>query len=164
MTIHRVRMGICAMALGAVASLVPTAPAWAGSSRTSGSDPHSAFCQLEKQSTSGRVSKLTTAATTALIKGNWPLAQKDLLAIDTQTGKLEHEFIAALSSAPANVRKAANAVVKEVPAEERAIRDSTSVSQYESTETAAIGSTFTGYATTIANYETSTCGSAATSF
>jgi hypothetical protein len=167
---RRAGMGLGVAVIGAALAMAPVAPAWAGLQRahgkthhkaksTGGSNTGSSFCQLEKSVVSEESSSLETAATNALVAGKWSVAQKDLISIDKDTGKLEAEFIAALSSAPANVKAAASALVKFVPAEEKAVQDSTSVAGFEAAEQAAETTLFTTDAKVLAAWDTSQCGS-----
>ena len=97
------------------------------------SNPNSAYCKLEKTNLADNspVSAKENAVSKVMESGNWKLAQKNLLALDNQTGKLEQQLISALSSAPAKVRAAGRQAIKLVPAELTAIKNSTSVAQFE---------------------------------
>jgi hypothetical protein len=169
---QRARTGLGIAVIGAALALAPMAPAWAGvhtstthakthhkPKSSGGSNTGSSFCQLERSVTADEHSSLVTAATNALLAGNWPLAQKDLITIDKQTGKVEAEFLAALSSAPANVKAAAAALIRFVPAEEKAVRDSTSVASFEAAERAAATPVFVSSSKVLASWYTSQCGS-----
>jgi tetrahydromethanopterin S-methyltransferase subunit H len=171
MKIHRARLGLGAAVFGAALAMAPAIPAWAGvhksSSGTSaksskGSDPNGSFCRLEKSVLSDENSKVETAATNAMVAGNWTVAQKDLIAIDKQTGKLETAFISTLSKAPKNVKSAAAKIIKIVPAEEKAVEDSTSVSQFEQEEEAVTNSSFNSAAKVLQTWDVSQCGSITT--
>jgi len=137
------------------------APAAASATSVSGSNPKSAFCKLEKAAlaTNSPTSAKEAAATKAMLAGNWKTAQKIFLSLYGQTGKLEQEMTSALSSAPANVRAAAQQTLKIVPAELNAIEHSTSVAQFETAmQKVASGAKFTKAATTLEGYESAQCG------
>jgi len=173
------RAGISVVVMGAVLALAPTAPVWAGvhnaqkhhkthkhhvsTTSPKGLNADGSFCQLEKSTRQDENSKQETAATNALIAGNWSVAQKDLLAIDKRAGRLEVQFLAALASAPANVKTAAGEILKFVPSEEKAIEDSTSAANFESAEQSALGPKFSSAAATLSAYETAQCGSVTSS-
>jgi hypothetical protein len=126
-----------------------------------GSNPNSAFCRLEKATlaTNSPTSKKEAALEKALESGNWTVAKKDLLALDSQTGKLEQELVSALSSAPAKVKAAAQQSIKLVPAELNAIKNSTSVAQFTAAEQKATnGPKFQKAETVLENYDTAQCG------
>ncbi len=124
-----------------------------------GSHPNSHFCQLLKQEQTQDSSKLETAATKALEKQNWKVAQADLKKLYGQSTKLVKEITAALSSAPAKVRAAAKQGLKLLPAEEKAVSASTSVDQFETAEEASTSTqAFKSVAQTLSTYETAQCG------
>jgi hypothetical protein len=168
---RRAQMALGVAVIGTALALGPVAPAWAGLHKSNthgkshkakpsgGSNTGGSFCQLEKSVLSAENSTLENDATNALVAGKWSVAQKDLLTIEKQSGKIEAEFIAALSSAPANVKAAAATLVKFVPAEEKALQDSTSASSFEAAEQAAEGPSFQSAAKVLAAYDTSQCGS-----
>ena len=135
---------------------------WAASGATgTGSNPNSAFCKLEKASLAinSPTSTREVALTKALEAGNWTVAKKDLLAIESQTGKLEKELTSALSSAPANVKAAAQQSIKLVPAELNAVRNSSSVAQFTAAiQKATNAPQFQKAADTIAGFDASQCG------
>jgi thioredoxin-like negative regulator of GroEL len=158
MNLHRATIGLGAVAIGMMLTIAPTAPAW-GASTTKGSNPNGAFCKLEKSVLKDDNSKIEDQASTALEAGKWSVAQKDLETIDKQTGKLEVELLAALSSAPKNVKAAAQQVIKIVPAEEKAVTNSHSVKQFEAAEEAVTSTKFQSAATVLESYNTSQCGS-----
>jgi hypothetical protein len=157
MRLQRVLTGVAVVAMSSGVTLVSTAPAWAASSK--GANPKGAFCQLEKKTQASAESGPEVAATKAMIKGNWPLAQKNLLAAEKSQGKLESKFFSVLSSAPSNVQSAARQLIKQVPALENIVRTSTSVSQFESKEQKfSTGAAYSKAAQTIESYYTSQCG------
>jgi hypothetical protein len=135
---------------------VTSAPAGAAS----GSNPNGAFCKLEKSSSTLATSKTAVAASKALIAGNWKLAQKDLLSVDKQDASVTKQFSAALSSAPANVKAAAQQLIKLEPQIVNAVKNAKSASQFEKTELALTNSpTFSSAGQTIIAYNTAQCGS-----
>jgi hypothetical protein len=160
MRFHRARIGVAIVAMGVAMTTAMDSGAPASAAlRHGGSDPNSAFCKLEKDTLKDENSKIESAATDALIDGKWKTAQKDLIQIDKSTGKLEQSFFAALSSAPDNVKAAADELVKLIPAEEKAVKDSTSVTGFEKAEQAVASGKFTAAAKVLAGYDTSLCGS-----
>jgi predicted extracellular nuclease len=160
MKTQRALFAIGGAAIGLAMTLAPLASAGASADKTTkGSNPNSTFCKLAKKEVSEETSKQETALETALEAGNWTAAKKDLIASYSQESKLEKSFISALSSAPSKVKSAANAVLKLVPSEEKAVTKSTSVAQFETAEEAAISSkAFTSAGKTISTYETAQCG------
>ncbi len=160
MKLQRVSTGMAVVALSAGIACLATSPAWAGSK---GSNPKGAFCQLEKKTQAAAQTGPEVAATKALIKGNWPTAQKDLLAAEKSQGNLESKFISVLSSAPSNVQSAARVLIKQVPALENIVRSSTSIAQFESKEQQfTTGRSYSKAAQTIESYYTTQCGSLTT--
>jgi hypothetical protein len=160
MNLHRATFGVGAVAFGLALSIAPIALAPAGASTTSkGANPHGAFCTLEKSVLKDDNSKLEEQASTALSDNKWSTAQKDLETIDKQTDKLEVELLSALSSAPKNVKAAAQQVIKIVPAEQKAVTNSHSVKQFEAAEEAVTGTKFQSAADVLEDYNTSQCGS-----
>jgi hypothetical protein len=151
---------VLSVVIGLSWALVPSAATAATTSR--GSNPNSAFCKLEKVSRADESSKLESAATKALIAGKWPAAQKDLLQIDKESGGLEKEFLSALSSAPAKVKSAASTLIKFIPAEEKAVKNSTSAAEFQTSEEAVTGLKFTNASETLASYQDAQCGTAPT--
>jgi hypothetical protein len=188
MNLRRIKMNVSVLAVGLALTLAPSAPAWAGvhhiekskkhqshkpkkkhhantsKGSATGTNKGGSFCQLEAATEKDEESALETAATKAMLANNWPAAQKDLLQIDQETSPLENEFIAALSSAPANVQAAVKEVLKFIPAEEKDIQNATSVSQFESSVEAltASGTPFGNAAKVLAAYQTAQCGSTTT--
>jgi hypothetical protein len=131
-------------------------------SASKGSNPNGAFCKLEKANLAANspTSKKEKALAKAMEAGNWKVVQKQLLSLQTQTGKLEGELTSALSSAPAKVKAAAQEAIKIVPLELKAIKNSTSVTQFESAiDKVTSGSKFSHAASIIESYDTSQCGS-----
>jgi hypothetical protein len=152
--------------LGAAAALIVCGvlagtPLVASAASGKGSNPNSAFCKLEKETVAANspTSKKEAALAKALESGNWTVAKKDLLALDSQTGKLEQELISAVSSAPAKVKTAAQQSIKLVPAELNAIKNSTSVSQFDTAEQKATsGPKFQKAESVLEAYDTAQCG------
>jgi hypothetical protein len=141
-------------------AIVPSTIA-ASAASGKGSNPGSAFCKLEKATlaVNSPTSAKEKAGAKALEAGNWKVAQKDLLAIQGQTGKLVQQLTADLSSAPANVQAAARQSIKFIPAETNAIKNSTSAAQFEAAiQKATSGAKFQKAATILETYETSQCG------
>jgi hypothetical protein len=92
--------------------------------------------------------------------GNWKVVQTQLLSLQTQAGKLEQEITSALSSAPANVKAAAQESFKIIPLELKAIKKSTSVAQFEAALNKVTGGAkFSHAETVLENYDTTQCGS-----
>lgn len=136
-------------------------PLAASAASGKGSNPNSAFCKLEKATlaTNSPTSKKEQALAKALESGNWKTAKKDLLSLDGQTSKLEQQLISALSSAPARVKSAAQESIKLVPAELNAIKNSTSVAQFDTAEQkVANGAAFQKAESVIEAYDTAQCG------
>jgi hypothetical protein len=128
----------------------------------SGSNPNGAFCKLEKSSQTLSTGKLSVAASKALIAGNWKLAQKDLLAVDKQDASVTKKFLSVLSSAPANVKAAAQQLIKFEPMIVNGVKNSTSASQFEKAELALTNNPkFSSAGQTITAYETAQCGALA---
>jgi hypothetical protein len=126
-----------------------------------GSNPNSAYCKLEKTNLANNspVSAKEKAVSKAIEAGNWKLAQKGLEALDTQTNKVEQQLISALSSAPAKVQAAGRQAIKLVPAEFNAIKNSTSVAQFEKKiGTVTSGKKFTQAESILEAYDTAQCG------
>jgi hypothetical protein len=158
MRLHRLFTGVAVVAMGTGVALVSTAPAGAASAK--GSNPKGAWCQLEKKTQASSASGPEVAASEALIKGNWPAAQKDLLAAEKSQSKLESKYVSVLASAPSNVRSAAKVLIKQVPALENIVRTSTSAAQFEAKEQQfSTGLVYSKAAKTIEAYYTSQCGS-----
>jgi hypothetical protein len=154
--------GAAAAAIGcAVLAVLAGTPLAASAAGGKGSNPNSAFCKLEKANlaTNSPTSKKEEALAKALESGNWKVAKKDLLALDGQTGKLEQQLISAVSSAPAKVKSAVQESLKLVPAELNAIKNSTSVAQFDTAiQKATNGAKFQNAASVIEAYDTSQCG------
>jgi hypothetical protein len=151
-------------AVAAVATVVlglAVTPLAASAATGKGSNPNSAFCKLEKQSTAinSPTSKKEVALTKALEAGNWTVAKKDLLALESQTGKLIRELTSAVSSAPANVKAAVQVSIKFVPAEINAVKNSTSAAQFEAAvDKLTNGAKFQKAASVVEAYDTAQCG------
>jgi len=97
---------------------------------------HPAFCSLNKNAT-----KVETKAETAIVKalesGNWPAAQKDMIAAFGQETAAEKAAVAALSGAPSDVRSAGAAMIKFANTELKIVKSSISATQFESSEESA---------------------------
>ncbi len=160
MKVHPLKGAILIATVGIGLMIVPAAPALAATSASGkGSNPNGPFCRLEKASLSVEGSANEKAATRALIAGNWKLAQKNLLAAEDQSGKLVKEYNSALSSAPANVKAAAQESIRVVPALIKVLKNSTSIAQFEKSEQAVTsGAKFQHAASVIAAYDTTQCG------
>ena len=78
-----------------------------------------------------KLQRAFTGMTVAGMKGNWPAAQKDLLAAEESQGKLGSKFFSVLSSAPSNVQSAARELIQQVPVLESIVSTSTSAAQFE---------------------------------
>ncbi len=132
MRFHKPKGAIAIAIVSVGLSVLPRAVA-ASATSGKGSNPNSPFCKLEKASfaVNGPSSPKEKAVAKALEAGNWKVAQKGLLALENQTGKLEQELTSAVSSAPAKVKAAAQQSIKLVPAEIEAIKNSTSAAQFE---------------------------------
>jgi hypothetical protein len=156
---HRSKAAIAVtlVSVGLTAGLSTVASAASGK----GSNPNSAYCKLEKAAlaTNSPTSAKEVAVSKALVAGNWKVAQKDLLGLEGQTGKLEQQLTSALSSAPAKVKAAAQQSIKLVPAEINAIKHSTSTTQFEAAiQKATSGAQFQKAASTLEAYDTAQCG------
>jgi hypothetical protein len=160
MKLHRLKGAIVIAVVGMGLMAIPTAPAFAASSASGkGSNPNGPFCKLERASRSVANSANEKAATKALIAGNWKVAQKNLLAAENQSGKLVNEYSSALSSAPANVKSAAQESLKVVPALLKVLKNSTSIAQFEKAEQAvSSGAKFQHAASVIEAYDIAQCG------
>jgi len=156
MVARRFTNACAVVAIGIALALAPAVPALAAVQKA-GANPNSAFCRLEKQSTTDSSSPLATAATKAMVAGNWPKAQKDLLQVAKQAGTLEQQLISALSSAPASVKAAVKVVVKLVPAEEKALADSSSAAQFEAAVQKVSGTKFDNAAKVLSAYDGTQC-------
>jgi hypothetical protein len=157
MRLQRICTGVAVVAMSTGVAFVATAPA--GAATAKGSNPKGAWCQLEKKTQASAASGPEIAATKALIKGNWPLAQKDLLAAEKSQANLESKFISVLSSAPSNVRSAARVLIKQVPALENIVRTSTSAAQFATKEQKfSSGLAYSKAAKTIEAYDIAQCG------
>ena len=150
-----------AAAAATICVILAGTPLAASAASGQGSNPNSAFCKLEKATlaTNSPSSKKEQALAKALESGNWKVAKKDLLALDGQPGKLEQELMSAVSSAPANVKAAAQESTKLYPAELNAIKNSTSVAQFDTAEQKATsGAKFQKAASILEAYDTAQCG------
>jgi hypothetical protein len=160
MTVHRTRGAIAVALLCGGLTAMTALPASAANGQ--GSNPNSAFCRLEKANLAANspTSKKEKALAKAMEAGNWKVVQKELLSLQTQTGKLEQELTSALSSAPAKVKAAAQEAIKIVPLELKAIKNSTSEAQFEAAITKATGGAKFSHAESVLEaYDTSQCGS-----
>jgi hypothetical protein len=168
MFFDRARLGL-GVALGGAAMLasvvLPVASASAAVRTvhqlvaTKGSNPNGAFCKLYRKQL-GTNTKSEKNLTKAMESGNWPATKKALLAEFTSEKTVEKNFLAALSSAPANVRTAGRQALKVIPLEEKAINTSTSVTGYEKAIEAVVDTKkMQAVGTVFENYETATCGS-----
>jgi hypothetical protein len=150
-----------AVATATICVVLAGMPLAASAASGKGSNPNSPFCKLEKATLAANspTSKKEQALAKALESGNWKAAQKGLLTLDGQTGKLEQELISALSSAPAKVKSAAQQSIKLFPAELNAIKNSTSVAQFEAAEQKATsGAKFQKAESILETYDTTQCG------
>jgi hypothetical protein len=147
---HRIRVGLGLVALCA-AALVPAGTAGAATR------PNGAICRLDRLARANLNTRTADAATQALIKGDWPLAKKDLVSVDTRVGVLDRQVIAALSSAPTSVQRSARALLALVPAEIAAVRHSTSTSRFETAVSAIDTPAVEHEATQVADYEKAMC-------
>ncbi len=129
--------GVVGIAITLTAVLGPSASAWAsGAKRPSGSHSKSALCTAAKNQTAS-TTKEGQAVAKAIEAGNWPAAQKQLLAAIGSAAGLEQKALGYLSSAPSNVRAAEQTVLKLVTTEKSIIKNSTSLAQFESSLSAA---------------------------
>jgi hypothetical protein len=172
MNFHRVRLGIAVASVGLAVFLSAAAPVSAAQFKAKakhhktttttthkGSNPSGSFCTLYKDELNAS-SKSSAALEKAVEGDNWPAAKKLLIASFSQEGKVEKEFITALGSVPANVKAAGQEALKAVPAEEKAIQSSNSITQYETALEAALSTPKMAAAGKVFQaYETSTCGS-----
>lgn len=127
---------------------------------TKGTNPNGAFCKLYRKQL-GTNTKSEKSLTKAMESGNWPATKKALLVEFSSEKTVEKNFIAALSSAPANVRTAGKQALKVIPLEEKAINTSTSVTGYEKAIEAVVNTKkMQAVGTVFENYENATCGSA----
>lgn len=176
MSLHRPKLVLGVAALGLATVLATSAPASAGqfksakhhkthkksSTSSKGTNPNGSYCKLYKSELSS-TDKTSQALEKDLEANNWPAAQKIIIAEFGQEGKLVREFEAALASAPAKVKAAGSVALQAIAPEEKAVENSTSVSQYE----AAIEKTFDtpqleAAGKTFEAYEATTCGTTVT--
>ncbi|HEX3793984.1 MAG TPA: hypothetical protein VHV57_05760 [Acidimicrobiales bacterium] len=165
MLLHKAKFGIGIAAVGMAAVLIPAAPALAGVHTTAtvaaskGSNPNSTVCKLEKAQLAQESSKQETALETALEAGNWKVAQKDLTTVYNAGLKSENQLITSLKSAPSKVQAAIKTALKAIPAEEKAVKNSKSVAQFEKAEEKAVtSSAFTKAGKVVETYITGLCG------
>jgi hypothetical protein len=167
MMLHKAKLGIGIAAVGMASLLIPAASAGASvhatarvAASTTGSNPNSTLCKLEKAQIAQESSKQETALETALEANNWKVAQKDLISTYTSGLKSEQKLISSLSKAPSKVQSAIKVALKAIPAEEKAVKNSKSVAQFEKAEEKAVtGTAFTNAGKTVEAYITGQCGS-----
>jgi hypothetical protein len=160
MRIYRPKAAIAITIVSVALAVVPTGMAASGASGK-GSNPGSAFCKLESQSlaVNSPTSAKEKALTKAIKAGNWKAAQKSLLSLESQTGKLIQQLTSSLASAPANVKAAVQESIKLVPAQVNAVKNSTSIAQFEAAEQKATsGAKFQKAESVIEDYDTAQCG------
>ncbi len=146
--------GVVGIAVTLTAVLGPTASAWA----SGGKHSNSALCTAAKHQTAS-ASKQGEAIAKAVEAGNWPAAQKQLLATFNSDAALERRALGYLSSAPSNVRAAEQTVLKLVTTEESIIKSSTSFTQFESSlTTAAESPKLVSAEKTLSSYFGNQCG------
>jgi hypothetical protein len=127
---HRARLGFGIVAVGVVLALVPVVSASAGQYKSKSHHHSGGLCSAAKNELSAS-SKTTNALTQAMESGNWSEIQKDLLASFNSEGSEEQAMINYLSSAPGNVKSAAQTVLKFVASLKKIIQNSTSMTQFD---------------------------------
>jgi len=146
--------GVVGIAVTLTAVLGPTASAWASGAKHS----KSALCTAAKHQTAS-ATKQGEAIAKAVEAGNWPAAQKQLLATFNSDAALERRALGYLSSAPSNVRAAEQTVLKLATTEESIIKSSTSFTQFESSlTTAAESPKLVSAEKTLSSYFGNQCG------
>lgn len=131
MFFRRVVTGTAIVAFGLALAVLPVVPGVAGVASA-----HPSFCSLNKHATKIQ-SKTETAIVKAIESGNWPTAQKALLASFNQDSGAVKAAIAALSGAPSKVRSAGSTMISFANSEVKIVKTSTSAAQFESAEESA---------------------------
>jgi hypothetical protein len=155
MMLKRVTIGLGLATVGLACSLVPAVAASASVEKSS-----NPLCNPTKAVTA-KENKDAAAVQKAMTAGNWPAAQKALLASVAFSLSQEKSALNDLKSAPSNVQKAAATVFKfYTTTEQSAIKNSKSVSDYESKSTAAVGPKEKAAESLINAYSNKLCGPA----
>jgi hypothetical protein len=150
----RVTIGLGLATVGLALSFVP---AVAASAASKSSNP---LCH-PSSSVTAKETQEASAVEKAMTAGNWPAAQKALLASVTFSLAQEKSALKDLSSAPSNVQAAAATVFKfYTTTAQSAIKSSKSVAQYEAKSSTAVGPKEKAAESIITAYSTKLCGPA----
>jgi hypothetical protein len=154
-------LGVAAMAMATTVTFAAPTVAQAAVSTVSaakGTDPNSPFCQFGKKETKSTAA-IETKEETALEAGNWKTAQKLILSTFGPLNAIIKNDGAALGHVPSNVKAAIEVSLKAIPAEEKVVRTSTSVAQFETAVTTLFNTKkFEAAAKIVDAYQTTTCG------
>jgi hypothetical protein len=131
-----------------------------------GLNPGSKLCLTVEQAESGSGnvgSSVEKAMEQGLASGNYASVKSAMLAAINASSKEENEAVSALSGAPANVQAAMKGLFSFVGSYEKAIENSTSFTQLESSlVSVAATSKVEQDSETVANYVTTQCGTTTT--
>jgi hypothetical protein len=153
--LKRATIGLGLATVGLACSLVPAVAASATVLKSS-----NPLCHPSKSVTTKETQE-AAAVQKAMTAGNWPAAQKALLAAVAYSLTQEKSALNDLSSAPSNVQKAAATVFKfYTTTAQSAIKNSKSVSQYEAKSSAAVGPKEKSAEAIITAYSNKLCGPA----
>ncbi len=149
---RRIGIAFGIVSVGAAMSLLPVPPALA-SQRPD-------LCALVKSNYTAST-KEDSEIPQALESGDWPSAQKALLAVFDQATQAEQEAVDALSNAPSSVRAAGAEMIRLASTEKKLIETATSATQLESgVSSAARSPRATKAEKTLSSYFASKCGTA----
>ena len=140
--LRRAKIGLGIAAIGMTAALVPAVAASAsvqtvrsvGTVRTLQISP---LCKSYKSEAKAQENASGGALEKAMTSGSWPATQKALLSIYNNEGNAEKQVVGLLSSAPGNVKSAANVVFKFEGTLKSIIQKSTSLTQFSGSVTTA---------------------------
>jgi hypothetical protein len=152
-------LSVAAMAMATTVSLAAPSVAQAAVAASKGTNPSSPFCQFGKKEAKSTAA-IESKEETALEAGNWATAQKLILSTFGPLNSLIKNDGAALGHVPSKVKAAIEVSLKAIPAEEKVVHNSTSVSQFESSVTKLFNTKkFEAAAKVVNAYQTKTCGS-----
>ncbi len=133
--LHRAKIGLGIAAIGMTAALVPAVSASASVRTVRAVETVrplqlSSLCRSYKSEVKAQANASGGALEKAMTSGSWPATQKALLSIYNSEGNAEKQVVGLLSSAPGNVKSAANVVFKFEGTLKGIIQRSTSLTQF----------------------------------
>ena len=163
MTRQRAGIGIVVIAIALTMSVVPALSASADVNKSTGSAPHSAFCQAYHSNATRDIQDATAAAKAqkALEAGHWSTAKSSYLSAFGGQAKEDQVLLSTMGGAPSSMRAAVNVLRTYVAALKNALEKSNSVSEFTTAGSSLVKNPNVKPAqNTLARYIIGQCGSA----